>query len=534
MPVVEPKDKLIEIDLKVLCGNAMIDTDNRPLKQGPEVLHTHCMDVSVDERFGMTDGFMPSATSGLGIALEFISNEQFSTDTNEGIKKRGERIGFEVLDDLGHNVTASLLEPHDDLFAWSTTTALPAGLLATDVSVVSFDDTTELIVEPIPQPHSLSYLHTHAPSALVGDSKGSLKLFSGDTFLGITHQPDGDIPLLKGYSATMEDRSCGYGELVTAGGALPYFALFDPVRIVGSALGTSDTVGPALGAKEDLALVLGGEPFLKLDDVHDSSFWNHYSTSIGLRQGDKAFNHYSGLRKMAKEQQLDNGECAYCGHAGELTREHVIPKCLFVPPYPPNLITVPVCDRCNNEKSKDDDFLRDFLVVDIQGSQSPVTQTLFSGKVQRSLSRNSSALLRDVIPQLRIAPLYTSAGIYLGDAPQAPFDGERLKQTLGRIVRGLYFDARKMRLPNECSVEVYRPGLWNYNEILQVFRKLHVNGPRVLGNVFGCLFAAATEDPFFTLWALWFYERVLFTAVTEMPPVDGASPNNSMQAATEG
>jgi hypothetical protein len=37
----------------------------------------------------------------------------------------------------------------------------------------------------------------------------------------------------------------------------------------------------------------------------------------------------------------------------------------------------------------------------------------------------------------------------------------------------------------------------------------------LLGDVFGCMFAVATENPFNTLWGLWFYDRVVFTAFTE-------------------
>ena len=268
MPVVEPENKLIEIDLKVFSRYAMIHADNRPLEQAPEVLHAHRVDVSVDERLGMADGFVPSTTSGLGIALKFVGYEQFSTDTNESIKKRGERIGFEVLDDLGHNVTASLLEPHDDLLAGSTATTLPTGFLATNVSVVSLDDTTELVFEPIPQPHGLANLHTHAPSALVGDSKGSLKLFRANPFLVATHEPDSCIPLQKWCSATMEDRTSSHGELIGTVAATPYLASGNPVGLRSVATRTGNAFGPALGAKEDFALVLGGEPFLKVDDIH--------------------------------------------------------------------------------------------------------------------------------------------------------------------------------------------------------------------------------------------------------------------------
>lgn len=33
------------------------------------------------------------------------------------------------------------------------------------------------------------------------------------------------------------------------------------------------------------------------------------------------------------------GECVYYGNMAELSKDHVIAKCLFVKPYPPNLIT---------------------------------------------------------------------------------------------------------------------------------------------------------------------------------------------------
>jgi len=286
--VVESEDELIEVGLEVFSRYTMVDTDNRSLEEAPEVLHPHRVDVSVDECLGVADGFMLSTSSSLGVALEFIGDEQFCANADEGIEDRGKCFGFEVLDDLCCDVTTSLLEPHNYFFAGSATPTLPTRFLATNVSVVGFDDTAELIFKPIPWPHGLSDLHTDAPSALVGDAKSPFELFSGDTFLGIAHQPDSDIPFLKRSMGTMKDGVCCHGELVSAGGALPHLTLFEPVGIVSSTLGTSDAVGPALGAKKLLALVLGGEPFLQLDDVHDSSFWNHYSTSSGLCQGDKA------------------------------------------------------------------------------------------------------------------------------------------------------------------------------------------------------------------------------------------------------
>ena len=149
VPIVEPEDKLVDVDLKVLCGDAMVDADDRSFEQAPEVFHTHCMDVFVDERLGMTDGFMLSATSGLGVALEFIGDKQFSTDANEGIEKRGERIGFEVLDDLGYYITASLLEPHDNLLAGNAPTTMAPTTEKTPTIVPGSDHPERLLTAPI-------------------------------------------------------------------------------------------------------------------------------------------------------------------------------------------------------------------------------------------------------------------------------------------------------------------------------------------------------------------------------------------------
>lgn len=214
--------------------------------------------------------------------------------------------------------------------------------------------------------------------------------------------------------------------------------------------------------------------------------------------------------------------CVYCGHDAEVSRDHVVPLCLFTRPYPPQMITVPACDNCNTEKSRDDHFLRDYLVTDVQGSESPTAQAIFdSGKLWRSLTRKTSDLLLEVLPRTQVRPLHTEADIYLGEFPQASIDLERLERTIFRIVRGLYYDARRSSIPAGYEFVLRRCYPWQYESLREVFRKLHPNGPRVVGDVFGCMYAMATEDPCTTLWVLWFYERVVFTVSTSQPcPTD--------------
>jgi len=86
----------------------------------------------------------------------------------------------------------------------------------------------------------------------------------------------------------MEDGSGSDGELMAAILAFPYLALFDAIGVGAPARWASDTVGPAHLGEEDLALVLGGESFLKFENVHANLLYKHYSTNSGLSQGDKA------------------------------------------------------------------------------------------------------------------------------------------------------------------------------------------------------------------------------------------------------
>jgi hypothetical protein len=92
-------------------------------------------------------------------------------------------------------------------------------------------------------------------------------------------------------------------------------------------------------------------------------------------------------------RRAKKGICTYCGQWEKVTRDHVIPECLFIPPLPLNMITVKACKKCNEGwKSGDDSFLRDFLCIDLQGSTHPIAQTLFDGKVMRSVGSNKSKL----------------------------------------------------------------------------------------------------------------------------------------------
>jgi len=68
---------------------------------------------------------------------------------------------------------------------------------------------------------------------------------------------------------------------------------------------------------------------------------------------------------MAKRRknETEDRSCVYCGSAVQLTREHVFPKNLFLPPKPKNLVTVPACKSCNESYDQDDEYFRAYVVT---------------------------------------------------------------------------------------------------------------------------------------------------------------------------
>jgi len=211
------------------------------------------------------------------------------------------------------------------------------------------------------------------------------------------------------------------------------------------------------------------------------------------------------------------GICVYCGKTAPFTKDHVIPKALFIDPLPPNLITVRACESCNNnEKSRDDDYLRDLLATDIVGAQHPAAQDGLE-RMLRSAHHNRSQVMREAMATMSMKPFYTPGGIFLGNFPSYSVDGERITGIFDRIVRGLYYDARKQRVPSDYTVEVRRFYPWDFMNILDTFQRYHPNGPRIMGDVFGCMFLSAQEDPCSTLWLLWFYNSVVFTVSSIRP-----------------
>lgn len=212
------------------------------------------------------------------------------------------------------------------------------------------------------------------------------------------------------------------------------------------------------------------------------------------------------------------GECVYCGETKETSRDHVIPRALFEQPVPKNLITVPACDSCNGDKkSTSDTILRDLLVTDFIGGQHHTAENKFSGPLIRAHRRNQSLVARNIVSNARIEPLYTSAGVYLGKYPMLKIDKSEVNNIFTWIVRSLYYDHQKKRIPDDYTFTIRRYHVWDFRQILQTLRQHNTSfrGKHTLDDVFNCAYVESPQDQFNTWWFLRFYNAVCLVVATE-------------------
>lgn len=149
------------------------------------------------------------------------------------------------------------------------------------------------------------------------------------------------------------------------------------------------------------------------------------------------------------------------GRPALLTREHVPPQNLFLPPRPTNTITVWTCARCNKSTELDDEYFR--LFVTAGADPQSRAGTLWTQKVVGSTFVRSPALktrlqtdqerLRD---HHKVQPLSTYDGETVSDETVEQclmLDASRINRVAEKIVRCLYFREFRRALPGNVPFQ---------------------------------------------------------------------------------
>ena len=224
-----------------------------------------------------------------------------------------------------------------------------------------------------------------------------------------------------------------------------------------------------------------------------------------------------------KQLQAGGRECVYCGRVGETTADHVVPRCLFQPPLPDDMITVPACRKCNEKKGTSDSFLRDFLVCDSSAAPNLIADGIRAGAYERARKSGRSELWK-MLNSKELSKLTASNGdIDLGFIFDMPISRGPIKAAITHIVKGIHYRLNSRRIPDN---QTFLVGVVPSREVLasqyaQLKSWGHVGSAKIGDNkVFSCFGGLYTTDEeafAASIWGLLFYDRYYIGCITLAP-----------------
>lgn len=210
-------------------------------------------------------------------------------------------------------------------------------------------------------------------------------------------------------------------------------------------------------------------------------------------------------KEAPPKRKRERPTCVYCERQPSTTRDHVISRALFTA-RPTNLITVPVCRPCNEEKARHESYFRDLLVVDLATHKHPEARAVFTGPMRRAIGRNQSRLALEARRNPLFRSLVTPQGLYLGEYPAVIMDDAAVNCVLTMMARGFLYNLSKDRIPQDYVFEINRIDPFKTRETIEVFLPLRSYDSAMWGNnVCGYMLTQASDNPGTTMWLIWFY-----------------------------
>ena len=132
---------------------------------------------------------------------------------------------------------------------------------------------------------------------------------------------------------------------------------------------------------------------------------------------------------------MTNKLCCLCGIRPATTKDHIPPKCIFPPPRPVDIITVPACKECNESTSAVDEEFRVFVSLFV-GEKTPETERLWESTI--STVEKNHRLLDKAKSAFQPGYITSKHGIILGEADLVVWD-DSMNQVIDKMIHGLYF-----------------------------------------------------------------------------------------------
>lgn len=148
--------------------------------------------------------------------------------------------------------------------------------------------------------------------------------------------------------------------------------------------------------------------------------------------------------------------CYMCNRKAT-SKEHVPPQCLFpeTKDLPPgvnlrkNLITVPSCDEHNTSKSKDDEYLRFCLLMNIVNND--IAFSHFASKITRAMKLNPKTFETFLRTKKPVVVVDNESG-KSSNTYMIKINTSRIHRSLDLIARALYFKEYKRKFEGRCII----------------------------------------------------------------------------------
>lgn len=198
--------------------------------------------------------------------------------------------------------------------------------------------------------------------------------------------------------------------------------------------------------------------------------------------------------------------CAYCGVASPfLTRDHVVARAFWKDGLPPpNPITVPACEQCQQYWDAETTYFRNILVIQSDAQAHPAINRLALGPIKRRIEKSAPDLF-DLTRNAVRAWKQSESGLLVEPRVRIDIDLKRLLRTPEKIIRGFFFVRNGIPLPSSYDVRVFPGnGFWSdagFQNLLETMHEWQGLGD----DVFQLRAARDSSDPNITAWLLLFF-----------------------------
>ena len=205
--------------------------------------------------------------------------------------------------------------------------------------------------------------------------------------------------------------------------------------------------------------------------------------------------------------------CCFCGIRPATTKDHIPPKCIFPPPRPVDIITVPACKECNESTSAIDEEFRVFANLFV-GKKTPETERLWESSI--STVEKNRRLLDKAKSAFQPGYITSKLGIILSEVNLVVWD-DSMNQVVVKIIRGLYFYHFGEILADRVDIAVKQVNIMTMEnneqiKLCECVKPLPSN--YIADGQFMYRYARANDIPLSSVWLLIFHKGLVIMGNT--------------------